>query len=59
MVTRVEVMTGWDPPTRLIRSCFEDGTEVQITAYGKAKDNFKAFKEWRKYELEVAIVGKP
>ena len=58
MVSRVEVMTGWDTPARLIRACFEDGTEVQITAYGQAKDSVKGVKEWRKIELEVATVGK-
>ena len=58
MVTRAEFMPSWDPPARLLRSCFEDGTEVLITAYGQAKESAKGVKEWRKIELEVATVGK-
>ena len=59
MVTCMEVMASWESPARLIRCCFQDGTEVLITAYNKAKENLKALKEGRKYVLEVAVVGRP
>ena len=59
MVTCMEVMASWENPARLIRCCFQDGTEVLITAYNKAKENLKALKEGRKYVLEVAVVGRP
>ena len=58
MVTRTEVMASWDPPARFFRLAFEDGSEVQLTANGKAMEALKGLKEWRIHDLEVAIVGK-
>ena len=58
MVTRSIHMADWNTPARLLRLAFEDGSEVQLTAYGTAMDDLKRLKEWCIYEMEVASVEK-
>ena len=51
-------MPDWDPPAKLFRFAFQDGTEVSFTANGKAVDGMKGLEEGRIYDLEVTTAHK-